>query len=117
MDRCRARTEQGSGWRAPSRPSRGRSLGRRLGHDDDDPQIIEQADDAADDEGEHRRPQRGADAESQGVELRYKARRQRDSRERERANAPNRDLTPEWFTASILFGNRGMQRGHVSREA
>lgn len=32
-------------------------------------------------------------------------------------NAPNRDPTPEWFAALILFGNRGMQRGHVSREA
>jgi hypothetical protein len=36
-------------------------------------------------------------------------------REYERAvvceNAPNRDPTPEWFTALILFGNRGMQRG------
>ena len=31
-------------------------------------------------------------------------------------NAPNRDPTPKWFTALILFGNRGMQRGHVSRE-
>jgi len=32
-------------------------------------------------------------------------------------NAPNRDPTPKWFTALILFGNHGMQRGHVSREA